>query len=171
MELVTLKLSEILPYKNNPRNNVAAIDAVAESIQQTGYRSRIIVDESHTIIAGHTRYFALQKLGWEEVQVQMETGMTEDQKRKYRLLDNKTGEYSEWDFEKLSEELENVDFGDFDFGFSLSNGGDTPLRAASNADGRIQQGAIAGNEEISPENYGDEQFSHICPRCGFRYNG
>lgn len=121
MQIVTLSMREIVPYKNNPRNNIPAIDAVAESIRQNGYRARIIVDENHVIIAGHTRYFALKKLGYTEAEVQMETDMTEEQKKKYRLLDNKTNEYAEWDFDKLTKELENLDFGGFDFGFDMSS--------------------------------------------------
>lgn len=121
MQIVTLPMSEIKPYKNNPRNNLPAVDAVAESIKQNGYRARIIVDENHVIIAGHTRYLALKKLGYTDVEVQMETDMSEEQKKKYRLLDNKTNEYAEWDFEKLKKEVENLDFGGFDFGFDMSS--------------------------------------------------
>lgn len=121
MQIITLPMREIKPYKNNPRNNLPAIDVVAESIQQNGYRARIIVDENHVIIAGHTRYLALKKLGYTEAEVQMETDMSEEQKKKYRLLDNKTNEYAQWDFDKLTKELENLDFGGFDFGFDMSS--------------------------------------------------
>lgn len=121
MKIVTLPMSEIKPYKNNPRNNLPAVDVVAESIRQNGYRARIIVDENHEIIAGHTRYLALKKLGYTEAEVQMETDMSEEQKKKYRLLDNKTNEYAEWDFDKLRKEVENLDFGGFDFGFDMSS--------------------------------------------------
>ena len=121
MQIITLPMREIKLYKNNPRNNLPAIDVVAESIQQNGYRARIIVDENHVIIAGHTRYLALKKLGYTEAEVQMETDMSEEQKKKYRLLDNKTNEYAQWDFEKLTKELENIDFGGFDFGFDMSS--------------------------------------------------
>lgn len=121
MQIITLPMREIKPYKNNPRNNLPAIDVVAESIQQNGYRARIIVDENHVIIAGHTRYLALKKLGYTEAEVQMETDMSDEQKKKYRLLDNKTNEYAQWDFEKLTKELENIDFGGFDFGFDMSS--------------------------------------------------
>lgn len=116
-EYVTLKLSDIIPYERNPRKNDVAVDDVAESIRQCGYKARIIVDENNVIIAGHTRYKALQKLGWTEVEVQRETEMTETQKRKYRLLDNKVSEKAGWDFELLDWELEGLDFEGYDFGF------------------------------------------------------
>lgn len=121
-EYVTLKLSDIIPYERNPRKNDVAVDDVAESIRQCGYKARIIVDENNVIIAGHTRYKALQKLGWTEVEVQRETEMTETQKRKYRLLDNKVGEKAGWDFELLDWELEDLDFEGYDFGFDLGAG-------------------------------------------------
>lgn len=116
-EIVTLPIKEIVPYERNPRKNDAAIDDVAESIRQTGYRARIIVDENNVILAGHTRWKALQKLGYKEIEVQRELDMTEEQKRKYRLLDNKVGEKSGWDFELLDWELEDLDFEGYDFGF------------------------------------------------------
>lgn len=116
-QLVTLKLDEIYPYERNPRINDIAVDDVAESIVQCGYAAPIIVDEEHVIIAGHTRHKALQKLGWEEAEVLVITGMSEQQKRKYRLLDNKVGEKAEWDEDLLSWELQDLDFEGYDFGF------------------------------------------------------
>lgn len=117
MEKIKLKLNELKPYKNNPRKNEGAITAVAESIKQCGYITPIIVDENYEVLAGHTRLKALKKLGQSEVEVLIARGLTDEQKRKYRVLDNKTAEFSCWDIEKLNMELEKVDFGEFDFGF------------------------------------------------------
>ena len=118
-EIVKLKLSEIIPYERNPRKNDLSVDDVAESIRQVGYKQKIIVDENNVIIAGHTRLKALQKLGWKECEVQRELDMTEEQKKKYRLLDNKVGEKSTWDYELLDWELEEIDFEGYDFGFDV----------------------------------------------------
>lgn len=119
-EIVKLKLSDIHPYERNPRKiTEKAVDDCAESIRQCGYKAKIIVDENNVIIAGHTRLQALQKLGWKECEVQRETDMTEEQKKKYRLLDNKTSENGQWDFELLEWELEDMNFEDYDFGFDL----------------------------------------------------
>lgn len=112
-----VKLSELVPYENNPRNNDDAVDAVAESIKQCGYITPIVVDEDMVILAGHTRYKALNKLGYEEVNVIVKNGLSDEQKRKYRILDNKTNEFAGWDFALLEQELEGLDFGDFNFGF------------------------------------------------------
>lgn len=118
-EIVTLALKDIIPYERNPRKNDAAVDDVAESIRQVGYRQRIVVDENNVILAGHTRWKALKKLGWKEAEVQRELDMTEEQKRKYRLLDNKASEKANWDYELLDWELEDLDFEGYDFGFDV----------------------------------------------------
>lgn len=120
-EIVTLKLSEIIPYERNPRKNDAAVEDLAESIRQCGYRARIIVDENNVILAGHTRLKALQLLGWKEAEVQRELDMPDEMKRKYRLLDNKISEKSTWDFELLEWELEDLNFEGYDFGFELQD--------------------------------------------------
>ena len=112
MELKTKKLVEIHPYPGNPRKNDGAVDAVAESIRQCGYVAPIIVDENGVILAGHTRYKALKKLGRTEAEVIVKDGLTDEQKRKYRLLDNKTNELAGWDFDLLADELDGLDFGD-----------------------------------------------------------
>lgn len=85
------------------------MDVVAESIRQCGYIAPIIVDEDGVILAGHTRYKALRLLDRQEAQVIVKTGLSEEQKRKYRLLDNKTGELASWDLELLEQELEGLD--------------------------------------------------------------
>ena len=116
MEYVKKKLSEIKPYENNPRINDDAVDDVAESIRQCTYIAPIVIDENGVILAGHTRYKALHKLGRGECEVIIVSGLTEEQKKKFRLYDNKTAEFSSWDQKKLSEELSDVDFLGYDFG-------------------------------------------------------
>lgn len=116
MKIKTMPLAKIKPYERNPRKNDAAVDAVAESIRQCGYCAPIVVDEAGVILAGHTRYKALQKLGWATIKVCVAEGMSKEQKRKYRVLDNKTGELAEWDTDLLALELDGLDFDGFDFG-------------------------------------------------------
>lgn len=121
MEIIKLKVGEVIPYENNPRKNDNAVAAVAESIKQCGYCSPIIIDENNVILCGHTRLKALKQLGYKEVECVRKEGMTEEQKQKYRILDNKTGEMAEWDFNKLDALLAELDFGDFDFGFDMQD--------------------------------------------------
>lgn len=118
-EFLTLPLADLVPYENNPRHNEEAVESVMESIRQTENLDPIEIDENGVILSGHTRKKALQELGFSETQVVRISGLTEEQKRKYRLLANKTNEISEWDFEKLREELEDLDFNGFDFGWDL----------------------------------------------------
>ena len=160
MKLETLKLTDVFPYENNPRKNDDAVNAVAESIKQCSYIAPIIVDEGHVIIAGHTRYKALKALGVEEVPCLVCDGLTEEQKKKYRYLDNKTGEKATWDLMKLETELEGLDLEGFDF-FGMAE------------DLTVETGAereISGSTEFDTEVFGDETFKYQCPKCGFRFN-
>lgn len=118
-KLSTMRMDDIRPYPNNPRKNDGAVDAVAESIRQCGYVAPIIVDENGVILAGHTRYKALKKLGYETADVLIKSGMTEEQKKKYRLLDNKTSELAGWDYDLLEMELDGLDFGDLDLDWGI----------------------------------------------------
>lgn len=116
MKYVKRRLLEIRPYENNPRINDDAVDDVVESIRQCSYIAPIVIDENGVILAGHTRYKALQQLGYSECDVIVVSDLTEEQKKKYRLYDNKTAEFASWDQKKLSEELSDVDFCGYDFG-------------------------------------------------------
>ena len=118
MNIITKKLNEIVPYKNNPRNNEQAIEPVANSIKEFGFKVPIIIDKNGVIVAGHTRYLASQKLGLEEVPCIVADDLTDEQIKAFRLADNKVGEFSSWDFSLLTQELEELaDFNMSDFGF------------------------------------------------------
>ena len=160
MKLETLKLTEITPYENNPRKNDSAVNAVAESIRQCSYITPIIVDENGVIIAGHTRFKALKALEIDEVPCLICDGLTEEQKKKYRYLDNKTGEKATWDLMKLEVELEGVDLEGFDF-FGMA----TDLTVTPG-----EERKISGSTEFETEVFGDEKFKYTCPACGFRFN-
>lgn len=120
MQLIKKKLTEIKPYKRNPRINDNAVEAVKESIRQCEYVAPIVVDENGVILAGHTRYKALKEMGVDEIEVCVKSGLTDEQKKKYRILDNKTAELADWDFDLLSDELNSIDDLDMsDFGFDF----------------------------------------------------
>lgn len=118
-ELLVMPLNSVTPYERNPRKNDAAVEDVAESIRQCEYLAPILVDEGGVILAGHTRYKALQSLGRTEAEILVCKGLTDEQKRKYRLLDNKVAEASGWDFTLLDAELDGLDFEGYDFGFDI----------------------------------------------------
>lgn len=113
----TVMLSKLVPYANNPRKNDDAVPAVEASIEQVGYITPIVVDENFEVLAGHTRLKALNAMGTKEAEVLIVEGLTDEEKRKYRVLDNKTGEAAMWDYNALALEIGDLDFGDFDFGF------------------------------------------------------
>lgn len=120
-EFVKLSVNDIHPYPNNPRINDEAVAYVVESMNQTGNLDPIEVDENNVILSGHTRLLALEQLGITETECVRYTGLTEEQKRKYRILANRTGEVASWDEELLNMELGDLDFGDFDFGFDTQD--------------------------------------------------
>ena len=163
MKLQKLKLVDIEPYKNNPRKNDAAVNAVAESIRQCSYITPIIVDENYVIIAGHTRYKALVALGMDDAECLICDGLAEEQKKKYRFLDNKTGEKAAWDLMKLEVELEGLDLEGFDF-FGMA------VNLPVDGDGTGINKELTGSTELDTEVFGDEEFKYECPNCGFRFN-
>lgn len=113
---VTLKpISSIRPYETNPRTiGENSISAVASSIRDFGFRQPIVVDAEGVIIAGHTRYYAAQKLGLEKVPVHVATDLTAEQIRAYRIADNKTGELADWNLDLLTAELNGLQGAGFD---------------------------------------------------------
>ena len=159
MKLVTLKIEKIIPYENNPRHNDNAVDAVAESIRQCSYLQPIIVDENHVVLAGHTRLKALKQLGYESAKCIVYEGLTEEQKKKFRFLDNKTGEAAQWDLDKLTMELEDLDLGGLDF-FNMENESFEVNVAVEHT----------GAKEYQAEDFEDQAFRYECPVCGFRFD-
>ena len=162
MKLEKRRLEEIRPYENNPRINDNAVPAVVESIRQCEYVNPIIIDEDGVILAGHTRYKALQQLGYTEADVIVAKGLTEEQKKKYRFLDNKTAEYASWDLRKLLDEIEGLDLGDL-----FVVGDETVDVEVPEVDNELKH---TGAVEYDTEDFGDEQFRYTCPSCGFRFN-
>lgn len=117
-QIIYLPVADLKPYKNNPRKNAEAVDAVAASIREYGFRNPIIITEDGTVINGHTRLKAAKKLKMTEVPCVRVTDLTEEQIRQYRLIDNKTSEYAKWDADMLAEELMDLNLDlDFDFDF------------------------------------------------------
>ena len=112
--MTTLPIEQIKPYENNPRLNDDAVEAVRKSMEQCGYIAPIVVDEYHVVLAGHTRLKALKQMGAKHADVLVVQGLSDVRKQKYRLLDNKTNELALWDFDKLAEELEGLDFDDLE---------------------------------------------------------
>lgn len=120
LKIVYRKINDLTPYDNNPRLNDAAVDAVAKSIEEFGFKVPIVIDKDGVIVAGHTRLKAAKQLQIDEVPCIIADDLSDEELKAFRLADNKVSELAEWDFTKLEEELEqlqNLDIDMEDFGF------------------------------------------------------
>lgn len=103
--IIVQDMADIRPYDNNPRDNAAAIESVANSIQSFGFLVPIVVDRENVIVAGHTRYEASIRLGLTEVPTVVADHLTQDQINAFRLIDNKVSELARWDMDMLADEI------------------------------------------------------------------
>lgn len=123
MDIIEKDIKDLRAYENNPRDNDGAVEAVAESIEQFGFRVPLVIDKNNVIICGHTRKKAAERLGLASVPCVIADDLTPEQIKAYRLADNKTAELAEWDFEALEKELAELTAFDLDmtaFGFDES---------------------------------------------------
>lgn len=161
MKIEYKPIAEVRPYSKNPRKVEAAVGKVEESISKFGFNVPILIDKNGEIVAGHTRYYAASNLGLKTVPCIVLDDLTEKQIRQFRIVDNKVGEQSSWDYEKLLEELgeiDEIDMGAFDLG-GFEEMPDADME--SNLDEGV---------EISVGSFSDEAFSIECPFCGFRFD-
>src|SRR3990167_10369698 len=105
MDVENIPIAEIIPYSKNPRKNDKAVDIVAKSIKEFGFKVPIILDKNNVIIAGHTRLKAAIKLGLFEVPVIWADDLTPEQVKAFRIMDNKSTEYADWNMDLLKIEL------------------------------------------------------------------
>ncbi len=162
MNIIIKKTDDIKEYENNPRKNDDAVEYVANSIDEFGFRVPIVVDADGVIVCGHTRLKAAKSLGYEEVPCVVADELTEEQIRAFRLVDNKTQELAEWDWNIIFEELgsiENIDMTKMGF-----------MDFLDEDKGELKERKINGGEEIDLESFADEEFKYVCPCCGFRFN-
>ena len=122
MNIIEKNLKDIKPYEKNPRKNDNAVEYVANSIKEFGFKVPIVIDKDGVIVAGHTRYKASKKLGLEKVPCVVADDLTDEQIKAYRLADNKVGESAKWDESLLGAELSeilNIDMEMFDFDLTI----------------------------------------------------
>ncbi|MDY8025245.1 DNA modification methylase [Paenibacillus polymyxa] len=123
MEIKFVNVETLIPYIKNARNNEKAVDYVATSIESYGFKNPILIDSNNEIIAGHTRLLAAKKLGLKQVPTILVDDLTPEQVKAFRIADNKTAEYADWNFELLAQELEELKLADYDLsltGFDMS---------------------------------------------------
>ena len=126
MEIINKKISELKPYEKNPRINDNAVQYVANSIQEFGFKVPLVIDKDNVIVCGHTRYLASKQLGLKEIPCIIADDLTDEQIKAFRLVDNKVSEFAEWDIDKLFDEIKDITIDMTDFGFSEPTLDDLP---------------------------------------------
>ena len=165
-----MEVDKLIPYARNARtHSEVQIAQIAASIKEFGFLSPVIIAKDNTIICGHGRYYAAQKLGLEKIPCIKEEHLTENQMRAYILADNKIGMNAGWDDDLLRVEIEALQGADFDValtGFEEFEIAD--LFAVETEHETVTK--EAENKEFDEGEFGDEAFEHECPRCRFKYN-
>ena len=147
MKIEMKALDAIKPYESNPRDNEAAVDAVARSISDFGFRQPIVVDGDGIIVCGHTRFKAAQQLALDSVPVHIARDLTPEQVRAYRLADNRTAELAQWDRTLLEVELEAL----CELGYAVSDLAAFGFDAAQLAALSVVEGGIETDPDVVPE--------------------
>lgn len=124
MNIIDIDIYSLKEYSNNPRVNNAAVEKVAASIREFGFKVPIVIDSNNVIVCGHTRKKAAELLGLDVVPCIVADDLTPEQINAFRLADNKTAELADWDFDKLEAELAALEMDMAQFGFEDSTDGD-----------------------------------------------
>ena len=167
MNIVTIPIGEIKPYKNNPRKNDSAVPAVINSIREFGFRVPLLVDRDNVVIAGHTRLKAALQLGMTEIPCIIADELTPAQVKAYRLMDNKASEKSHWNEELLALEFKALTDAYFDLSktafeaFEIDSILDHPFDAF---DDSVLDDASPESEPTAPQNENSRFSVIICCR-------
>ena len=121
MQIESIKIKDLKPYENNPRNNEEAVQYVKESIKQFGFKVPLVIDKNNVIICGHTRFKASKELGLKELPCVRANDLTDEQIKAFRIADNKVSEFAEWDVGKLQFELDDISLDMSSFGLDLES--------------------------------------------------
>lgn len=157
-----MPLDSIIPYARNPRVNSQAVPKVMASLKEFGPQQPIVVDTENVIIVGHTRYEAARQLGWTHFPVLVARSLTAAQIKAYRLADNRTADYSQWDNALLKIEFEELN--DLEFDLELTAFDENELaRLLSDDESQPPEDFKEYNESIETE--------HQCPSCGYVWSG
>lgn len=118
IKVIEKDINELVPYENNARINDKAVDVVANSIKEFGFRNPCIIDKNNVLVAGHTRVLACKKLGITKVPCIVADDLTEEQIKAFRIADNSSAQVAEWDIDKLIKELDSIDYDMAQFGLA-----------------------------------------------------
>ena len=123
----TWPVARLIPYARNPRKNDAVVDQMVGAIKEFGFRIPIIAKSDGTVVDGHLRLKAAQRLGLADVPVALADDLTEAQIKAFRLLANRSAAWADWDEELLALEFQDLK----DLGFDLSLTGFQPGEIAA----------------------------------------
>jgi site-specific DNA-methyltransferase (adenine-specific) len=163
MQINDVSVSQIKPYENNPRVNDGAVDAVAASIKEFGFKVPIIIDKDNIIVCGHTRLKAAKMLGLKTVPAIMADDLTPEQVKGLRIADNQTASLAEWDTALLQAEIDELENLGFDMDLLGFKEGELEelLNRVNFTPGTIDdQGKL---DELSPKMI-------KCPKCGEEFD-
>lgn len=156
MEIIEKKIEELTPYENNPRKNDGAVEYVANSIRDFGFKVPIVIDKNNVIIAGHTRLKAAKKLGMKTVPCILADDLTDQQVKAFRLADNKVGEIAQWDFDLLVGEIADIEINMEKYAFFDKNAVDFDFVIDPDKE-----------EDEEPEEKKEKEKKMVqCPHCG-----
>ena len=164
MKNIEKNIDELVPYENNARINDGAVDAVANSISDFGFKVPVIIDKNNVLVAGHTRVKAAKKLGLTKVPCIVADDLDDEQNKAFRIADNSSAQLAEWDMGKLMAEIQDLDFDMAKYGL------DEQLAEIGNV-------ILDNDEEEKPLDDGVQKHLCKCPVCGhineekaFKYN-
>lgn len=165
METQTASTASLIPYeRNNRQHSQQQVDRIANSIAEFGFNQPIVVDENNIVLVGHGRLDAAKKLGLAEVPIVRKAGLTETQKKAYRILDNKLQNDSTWDQANLELEFNLLE----EEAFNFADWGLEDLLPRSNpSDGAGNNKKTGTTKEINPDEF---IMGCICPRCHFEFD-
>jgi len=173
MKTTDIQIENIIPYWNNPRKNAKTVIQVEESIKLYGFNQPLVVIPTengvYEIVVGHTRYFALMNLGYKSIPCYIATNLSDEDAKKYRIADNKTAEFSEWDENKLIEEIITINDKDALQKFFDDDINDLIRFTAPSSDISNDEISHATNEEVqTDEEVGESENKEVLPSRYFR---
>ena len=160
IKVIEKDINELVPYENNARINDKAVDVVANSIKEFGFKQPIIIDKNNVIVAGHTRTLACKKLGITKVPCIVADDLSEEQIKAFRIADNSSAQVAEWDMDKLQQEIQDLNFDFYELGLQEQ------LDEIANSLVKLE---TKDNEYDNQELKENTTKFHICPNCGCEF--
>lgn len=167
-------IEKLIPYYRNPRRNDEQVERMASAIREFGFRIPVVARSDGSIVDGHLRLKAAQKLGLKTVPVALADELTDTQIKAFRLLANQSANWAEWNEDLLKLEIEDLKQEEFDIGL-IGFDGDLLQRLDFGADSfgswdDQQEGGETGGEGEDFQEYGDDiKTEHKCPKCGYEW--